>query len=579
VKVSDELEAALRRVRAGTAGRKLESPNLDFKSPSPKLKDTLANLADAAVCFANAAGGTIVLGVADDVPGPAGIVGTDVPVEVARRGVYERTSPGLDVAVEAVEFDGVRLLRIDVRDGLEVYGTSVGRYAWRRGTDCMPMTADDVGRLREERRGDDWSARSARSGGVERLDPAVLERVRGLLASLPDRSGVAGLRRASDEDLLTGLGLITPHGSLTHAGLLMLGPRRQADGPAIIYQYRRVGTGEPDAVLSLDEPLLIAVQRLIDAVELRLTHTPVNLAGGQQVAVPDFPPAAVREALMNAVVHGDHRTGRPIQVEHSPDLLAVTSPGPLVAGVTPQNILRHPHRARFRSLFAAFHHLGLVEQVGLGIDRMYRELLRFGRTPPRISEEHDQVTVTFSADQPNMRVARFVGQLPERDREDLDVLLVLGLLRHRRSVAAPGVATDVQRPLSDAQALLRRLAEEPTALLEPTAGTAHRTYPHYRLRGSVLVELGSAVAYHRAPSDERDRKIIEHVGEYGSINNRTVQNLFDVDVYRASAVLRDLVARDVLVRTSEQTRGNAVRYGAGPSFPQPGRGPGRRSRS
>jgi ATP-dependent DNA helicase RecG len=56
----------------------------------------------------------------------------------------------------------------------------------------------------------------------------------------------------------------------------------------------------------------------------------------------------------------------------------------LVAGVTPDNILRHPHRGRFRSLFTAFHHLGLVEQVGLGIDRMYRELLRFGRTPPRI---------------------------------------------------------------------------------------------------------------------------------------------------------------------------------------------------
>jgi ATP-dependent DNA helicase RecG len=69
----------------------------------------------------------------------------------------------------------------------------------------------------------------------------------------------------------------------------------------------------------MEDPLLVAVQRLIAAVELRLTHTPLNLAGGKQVAVPDFPPAAVREALMNAVVHGRHRTARPIQVEHSPD--------------------------------------------------------------------------------------------------------------------------------------------------------------------------------------------------------------------------------------------------------------------
>ena len=569
-----DLEAALRRIRDGVAARKVESSVLDFKTPSAKLKDTLANLADAAVCFANAAGGTVVLGVADDVPGIAGIVGTELVAEGVRRGIYERTSPGLDVAVTAVEFEGARLLRIDVREGLEVYGTSIGRYSWRRGTDCMPMTADDVGRLREERRGDDWSARSARHGGVERIDSTVLARVRGLMSGLPDQSGVASLRGAPDTDLVAGLGLLTPHGVLTHAGELMLAPR-QDDAPAIIYQYRRVGTGEPEAVLRLKEPLLLAVQRLIEAVELRLTHTPLNLAGGQQVAVPDFPPVVVREALMNAVVHGDHRTGRPVQVEHSPDTLAITSPGPLVAGVTPQNILRHPHRARFRSLFAAFHHLGLVEQVGLGIDRMYRELLRFGRTPPRIVEGRDEVTVTFVADRPNMRVARFVGELQERDREDLDVLLVLGLLRERRSVAAQTVASEIQRAPADAQVLMRRLAEGTDALLEPTAGTAHRRYPNYRLRGPVLAELGSAVSYHRAPSDERDRKIVEHVEEYRSINNRTVQNLFDVDVYRASAILRDLVTRDVLVRTSEQSRGNAVRYGAGSAFPRTGRPRGR----
>jgi ATP-dependent DNA helicase RecG len=306
----DELDVALRRIRSGVVTRKIESSTLDFEVPSARLKDTLANLADAAVCFANAAGGTVVLGVADDVPGSAGISGTELAEDTVRRGIYERTSPGLDVSVTPVEFEGARLLRIDVGEGLEVYGTSVGRYSWRRGTDCMPMTADDVGRLREERRGDDWSARSARHGGVELVDPAVLVRVRGLLSGLPDQSGVAGLRTAPDRDLVAGLGLLTPHGVLTRAGELMLA-RRRDDAPGIIYQYRRVGTGEPDAVLRLKEPLLVAVQRLIEAIELRLTHTPLNLVGGQQVAVPDFPPVVVREALMNAVVHGDHPPGGP----------------------------------------------------------------------------------------------------------------------------------------------------------------------------------------------------------------------------------------------------------------------------
>lgn len=561
----DELAHVLQRLGKGTVARKLESPTPDFKVPSTSPKATFVNVTEAAVCFANSAGGTIVLGVSDDVAGPGALVGTEIAPEILRRAVYERTSPGLDVSVDSLVVDSVALLVVTVPEGLEVYGTSTGRYCWRRGTDCVPMTADDVARLREERRGDDWSARSARRGGLEEVDATALARARELLSGVP-APGTAALSRGSDTDLLRGLGLLTPAGALTHAGWLMFARRPSGEQASIVYQYRRVAGGEPDAVLHLGEPLLLAVERLLEAAALRLVQTPVNLAGGQQVAVPDFPPAAVREALLNAGVHGDHRTGRPIQVEHSPEWLTVTSPGPLVAGVTPQNILRHRHRARFRLLFTAFRHLGLVEQVGAGVDRMYREMLRFGRTPPRIVEDRDQVSVTFVADEPNTRIARFVNTLPHRDRDDLDVLLVLGMLRRRRAVNAPAVAVEIQRPAADAQLLLRRLSEGERPLLEPTAGSSHRRQPNYRLRGPALAELGSAVAYHRAPSTERDRKIIEHLTEYGSINNRTVQNLFDVDVHRASAILRDLVERDLVVRTSDQTRGLSVRYGPGPAL-------------
>lgn len=565
--MQDELAVALRQLRRGTRAHKLESQTLDFKAPARTVKETFANLTDAAVCFANSAGGTIVLGVADDVSGPQAIIGTDLTAPTVRRAIHERTRPGLDVTVFGETVGDRHLLIVVVPEGLEVYGTATGRYAWRRETDCLPMTADDVGRLREERASEDWSARSAGHGGPDRVDPLALARARSLLSAVPER-GVAALAEVEDGDLLSGLGVLTPRRALTNAGWLMFGPRTERELPRVIYQHRQVAGGEPDRVLRITEPLVLAVDRLFETVEARLTHTPVNLPGGQQLAVADFPPVALREALLNAVVHGDHRTGRPIQVEHSPDWLTVVSPGPLVAGVTPGNILRHPHRARFRSLFNAFRHLGLVEQVGQGIDRMYREMLRFGRLPPRIVDDRDQVSVTFNADRPNIRIARFVAGLPSNEQDDLDVLLVLNLLRRRRSVTARDVSVEIQRSVDDTQQLLRRLADDERGLLEPSQGTVGRKLPNYRLRGAVLAELGPAVAYHRAPSSDRERKIIEHLAEYGSINNRTVQNLFDVDVYRASAILRELVVREILVRTSEQQRGQTVRYGPGGAFPQ-----------
>ncbi|MGI5273200.1 hypothetical protein ACQEUU_28910 [Nonomuraea sp. CA-218870] len=48
----------------------------------------------------------------------------------------------------------------------------------------------------------------------------------------------------------------------------------------------------------------------------------------------------------------------------------------------------------------------------------------------------------------------------------------------------------------------------------------------------MIARLGSAVAYHSRATDDIDRKIIEHVRDYGEVNNRTIQRLFDVDVYR-----------------------------------------------
>lgn len=133
----------------------------------------------------------------------------------------------------------------------------------------------------------------------------------------------------------------------------------------------------------------------------------------------------------------------------------------------------------------------------------------------------------------------------------------------------------IQRSESEAQASLRRLSGEPILILEPTRGTQRRSHPSYRLKSDAITRLGNAVAYHGRASDEVDKKVVDHIRDYGEINNRTVQRLFDVDVYAARDVLQDLVARNIITRISEQTRGVAVRYGPGMRFPM---APKRRTR-
>ncbi|MHB1928068.1 MAG: hypothetical protein ACYDEN_06090 [Acidimicrobiales bacterium] len=62
--------------------------------------------------------------------------------------------------------------------------------------------------------------------------------------------------------------------------------------------------------------------------------------------------------------------------------------------------------------------------------------------------------------------------------------------------------------------------------------------------------------------------MIAHINEYGKITNKTLQNLFDIDLWRARDILADLQQRSIIVRTSEATRGPSVEYGRGPNFPR-----------
>jgi ATP-dependent DNA helicase RecG len=313
-----------------------------------------------------------------------------------------------------------------------------------------------------------------------------------------------------------------------------------------------------------------AFDEAMEIAQARIGTTPINTSGGQQIQVEDYPLAAVREAMANALLHGDYRERRPVQIEHSPDALIVRSPGPLVAGITPANILTAGSRARFPLLAHASRQLGLAEELGQGVDRMFREMVRTGRSVPNVAVEtgaHPATVVSFAGGPPNVRITRFLAELPAAERDDTDTLLIVMLLCQKKSITARDAAPVVQRDVPATEAVLRRLSSGDAQLLEPTPGTTARTYPNYRLRGFALAALGPAVTYHRRSTSEVDRKVIDHIHEYGTINSATIQRLFDIDVYQARDMLRDLVGRELLVRVSEQRRGPMVKYGRGPQFP------------
>lgn len=572
-------EDALRLIGSTGPAATFESQELDFKSVGRNHRHTLELLADAAVCFANAGGGTIVLGVDDKATTrPAALVGVEpaLSIDAIRKGIFERTRPNLTVsATEHIE-DGVRLVIISVIEGIELYANAKGLATRRLGVECLPFPPEQQVEVRRARGQIDWSAEEA-DASIDELSQVEFERVRRLLS----RSGREELATLREQALLEAMRLVTTRGKLTNAAVLIFGSedvlRRAIPSHGYSYQYRPSPGSEATHATRGNRAIPAAVETLLDLVEVRVEIRPINLAGGIQLSLTDYPSSAVREVVVNALVHRDFPRSGSVDMEHAPERLAIQSPGGLVSGVTPDNILTHPSTPRHRLLGETVALLRLAERTGQGIDRAYREMLRVGKEPPRIEDDGLSVRATLPGGIGNDAFVRFVRDLPDSSSADVEVLITLALLRSTATIDAPRLAQAIQRTPTEAQEVLTRMAAPDSGLLEPTRRTLHKPFPAYRLRNEPLAALARAVSYRRRTIDQIDEKVIEHVQEYGFVTNRTLQRLFDRDLYASRNMLNDLRDRGLLEKMGTARGGPGVRYGPGPKFPRAKRPTDRRS--
>jgi ATP-dependent DNA helicase RecG len=109
---ADEPISALERILAGATAHALESETLEFKEQAANDDQAIRDIVDAALCFANASGGTVVVGIANGVTGQAAFLGCSFDSDHVRKRIYELTEPPLLVDVQAERFSQTPLLLV-----------------------------------------------------------------------------------------------------------------------------------------------------------------------------------------------------------------------------------------------------------------------------------------------------------------------------------------------------------------------------------------------------------------------------------------------------------------------------------
>ena len=210
----------------------------------------------------------------------------------------------------------------------------------------------------------------------------------------------APVRKLTRRNLET-LRLLTPHqGRLvpTIGGMLLFGRERLDHFPDAWIQAGRFAGKDKAAILDHTRLEMYPVLAIEEAVTFVEKH---SLRGAEIGRVRrrdrwNLPPEAVREAIVNAVVHTDYsQRGAPIRISIFDDRLEVENPGLLPFGLTLEDLPLGISKLRNRVMGRVFHELGLAEQWGSGVQRMITACRESGLAAPVWEEIGLRMRVTL----------------------------------------------------------------------------------------------------------------------------------------------------------------------------------------
>ncbi len=116
--------------------------------------------------------------------------------------------------------------------------------------------------------------------------------------------------------------------------------------------------------------------------------------GGLRKEQWEIPESVFKESLINALSHRDYYDrGGKIMVELFDNRIEITNPGGLVSAIKPEEFGYKSH-SRNPLIFGLFNRMNMVEQVGSGIGRIKKELLKHGQAEP-IYKTEGLFTVIF----------------------------------------------------------------------------------------------------------------------------------------------------------------------------------------
>lgn len=340
--------------------------------------------------FANTNGGRLLIGVDDN--------GNPVGLEDSKKLLEDLPNKFRDI------LGIIPSVRLETKKGKEIIAIEVeysfapisyhGRFYVRSGSTIQELKGKDLTRFLVSKSGKHWEEYIEESASIEDINIETIDKFK--------KIAVKRIPSVKDENdpliILEKLNLIK-NGKLTRAGLLLFGKDPKKFWTSA---YIKVGKFLTDTdIISTDDiegNLFEQVEKTLELLRTKYLISEIRFEGIYRKEELEYPEEALREAIINAVIHRDY-IGPHTQLKVYPDKIILWNVGTLPNEIKIDELKKnHDSYPRNELLADVFFKAGLIEAWGRGTIKITDECKKAGLPEPKFNEEFGGFAVYFYKD-------------------------------------------------------------------------------------------------------------------------------------------------------------------------------------
>lgn len=352
--------------------------------------------------MANGEGGTLYIGV-DDTGIPVSLKNPKKMLEDIPNIIRNKLS--ILPSVELVEEKGKEIVRITVFPST-IPISHHGKYYLRSGSTVQELNGKNLADFLMEKAGITWDNVIENRCNVDDLDKSTIETFKKYAQErIPGISGEAEITT-----LLHKLKLIHNR-KLKRAAILLFGSDPQYFyGHAVI----RIGKFASDTdVLTTDivnGNLFRQLDVSLEILRTKYLQSNISYEGIRRRDILEYPYEALREAIINALIHRDYSGYSQIQIRVYPDKMFIMNEGGLPPEIKVEDLKKnHLSKPRNQLLADIFYYAGFIESWGRGTLKIVENCLSQGLPEPDFHDHHGTMTVTIYKDKWNEENLKKLG--------------------------------------------------------------------------------------------------------------------------------------------------------------------------